>query len=251
MSKTYKNPPLKEAVCEFRFELDETTVNAKIESFFAKIGDVLPVRKPGRQFNFEAKIDMKATAGTLPFKQNFREFSIFLSPDEKDMVQLDGGRVSIHRLSPYTSWKEFFPLIQKVLSAYAECFAPKSIARIGLRYVNEMVFSKENFEYGDNFKIALTLPNLIEKNQKSIFIGSIFEQEEGRDVIKVQFGEKQQNLLPEEKNRIFLLDFDYFLLIPNTVDFDKVDEWLNTAHKNLETTFEEVLTDKAKLMFDK
>lgn len=53
------------------------------------------------------------------------------------------------------------------------------------------------------------------------------------------------------QNRIFLLDFDYFLLIPNTVDFDKVDEWLNTAHKNLETTFEEVLTDKAKLMFDK
>lgn len=251
MSKTYKNPPLKEAVCEFKFELDESAVDAKIESFFGKIGDVLPVRKPGRHVNFEAKIDMKATSGALPFKQNFHEFNIFLSDDEKYMVQLDGGRISIHRLSPYTSWKEFLPLIQKVLSSYVECFAPKNITRIGLRYVNEMVFPKENFVYGDNFKIELTLPNLIEKNQKSIFIGSIFEQEGGRDIIKVQFGEKQQNLLPEDKNRIFLLDFDYFLLIPNTVTFDRVDEWLNTAHKNLETTFEEVLTDKAKLMFDK
>ena len=83
MSKTYKNPPLKEAVCEFRFELNETAVDAQIQSFFEKIGDFFPVRKQGRHFNFEAKIDVnKPVSEGVPFKQDLREFNVYLSKDE-------------------------------------------------------------------------------------------------------------------------------------------------------------------------
>ena len=82
-------------------------------------------------------------------------------------------------------------------------------------------------------------------------MGSIFEQEGGRDAIRVQFGEKQNLPQLEQKDIVFVLDCDYSLSLPDAVKIDKVDEWLITAHTNLETTFEEVLTEKTRAMFDK
>jgi uncharacterized protein (TIGR04255 family) len=96
--------------------------------------------------------------------------------------------------------------------------------------------------------LSASVPSLDENSRQSIFLGSVFAQEQGRDAIKVQFGDKQ---LPEETtSKAFVLDLDYFL-VTATVALDAAEEWLTTAHTNLENVFEGIVTNKTKQFFDK
>lgn len=251
MTKTYKNPPLKEAVCEFRFDLRSIITELQGQAFYEKIKDVFPIEKTGRLHNIEVQLNAGKDKEEKGISQKFHEFKIYLSQNEKCMVQVDGGRISIHQLHPYISWAEFLPLIQKIFNSYIECVAPTGIVRIGLRYVNEITLLTENFRHEDSFNISLVLPDIIEKTKKTMFIVSISEQEEGKDAIKIQFGEKTPNQTQEQLGRTFIFDLDYFLLVPHTITFGDVGRWLETAHSNLEATFEDMLTESVKMSFNK
>ena len=250
MAKTYKNPPLLEAVCEFRFVTDGNYSAEQVTSFYEMIKGNFPIQKKGKVNKLEFRIDTEKTPDENKdsVSQGFYEFEHYFSEDEKYSTQLDGGRVSIHRIKPYQDWSQFFPLIQSVYAAYVEAFRPKEIARIGVRYINEIVLPADGFIFSDYFTLSASLPSLEESSPQSIFLGSSFAQEGGRDAIKVQFGDKQ---LPEETtSKAFVLDLDYSLVTP-TVALEAVDEWLTTAHTNLENVFEGIVTEKAEQFFDK
>lgn len=250
MAKTYKNPPLLEAVCEFRFVTEGNYSAEQITSFYEMIKGSFPIQKKGKINQIEFKIDAEKTPeenkGSI--SQDFYEFEQYFSEDEKYSIQLDGGRISIHRIKPYQAWSQFLPLIQTVYGAYVDIFKPKELARVGVRYINEIVLPADGFSFSDYFTLAVSLSSLSDNSRQSIFLGSVFEQEESRDAIKVQFGDKQ---LPDgTETKAFVLDLDYFLVTP-TVALDAVDEWLTTAHTNLENVFEGIVTEKTKQFFDK
>lgn len=249
MKKTYKNPPLTEAVCELRFVLDGNSPEKQIHDFYESIKDIFPIQKKGKMHRLELKISADKTPeeNKKNINQDFYEFEQYLSEDEKYSVQLDKGRISIHRIKPYTSWKEFFPLMQQVYKAYIDIFSPDKLERIGIRYINEVAVPLKNFSFNEYFTINASLPSLEQNQQKSIFLGSVFEQENGRDAIKVQFAEKQSEKLVD--TRTFILDFDYFLINP-IVSFDNIEKWLEKAHTNLENVFEGMITDNTRKLFD-
>ncbi len=250
MPKTYKNPPLLEAVCEFRFGTNGNHSAEQVTSFYEKVKGSFPIQKKGKINRVEFRIDAEKTPeenkGSI--SQDFYEFEQYFSEDEKYFIQLDGGRISIHRIKPYTAWSQFFSLVQTVYGAYFEVFKPTELSRMGVRYINEIVLPADGFTFSDYFTLSASLPSLDENSRQSIFLGSVFAQEGGRDAIKVQFGDKQ---LPEETtSKAFVLDLDYFL-VTATVALDAVDEWLTTAHTNLENVFEGIVTEKTKQSFDK
>lgn len=250
MAKTYKNPPLLEAVCEFRFVTDGNFSAEQITSFYEMIKGSFPLQKKGKVNKLEFNIDTEKTPeeNQQSISQDFYEFENYFSEDEKYSIQLDGGRISVHRIKPYRAWSEFFPLIQIVYSAYLEAFQPTELARVGVRYINEIVLPAEGFIFTDYFTLSASLPSLEASSPLSIFLGSSFVQEGGRDAIKVQFGDKQ--LPTETTSKAFVLDLDYFLMTP-TVALEAVDGWLTTAHTNLENVFEGIVTEKTKQFFDK
>lgn len=249
--KTYKNPPLTEAVCEFRFELAGLIAQNQVDSFSEKIKNFFPLKDKGKIHSLQLKIepDKKREVLENSVKQDSREFDQYFSDDKKWCVRFDGVLLSIHRLKPYTSWGDFFPLIEMVFKSYVETFLPKKILRIGLRYINKIEIPSKSFNFEDYFNIKVSLPSLVQKDQRSIFIGSVFDQENGRDVLKVQFVEKQ--IADTQSSKVFILDFDYFLLVPGTIDFPKVGNWLHVAHNNLEKVFEGIVLEKTKALFDK
>lgn len=248
MRKTYKNPPLLEAVCEFIFVVEGSFTPEKVGAFYDEIKSSFPKQKKGKMNKLEFHIDTEKTPAENQknINQDYYEFDQYFSEDDKYFVQLDGGRVSIHRIKPYTSWNEFFPLIQTVHNAYINHFQPKTIGRIGIRYVNEMVLPSKDFIFSEYFLVEASIPSLAVNSRQSIFLGSIYEQGNGKDALKVQFTDKQQNN-PEQK--AFVLDLDYFLTKP-VVKLDELDQWLNEAHNNLENVFEGILTDKSKDIFN-
>lgn len=251
MKKTYKNPPLMEAVCEFRFVIDTNPSPEQVNLFYQQIKSSFPVAKKKKMHQVEFRIEAEKTEeeNKKNFNQNFYEFDLYLSEDEKYSVQLDRSRVSIHRVKPYTSWGDFSSLIENVYKTYIKVFSPKAIGRIGVRYINEISVPIENFSFSDYFTIDMSLPSMKNSKQMSIFLGSVFEQENGVDALKVQFVEKQMR--EPISLRTFIADFDYFLIKPATINFSEVDKWLEKAHTNLENTFEGIITDTTRELFNK
>ena len=249
MSKTYKNPPILEAVCEFRFELSGKASTKQVSAFYEKIKGSFPVSKKGKVGSIELKVEPDKSSGKnqMTHKENFYEFDQYFSQDEKYSIRLDGGRVSIHRVKPYTSWTDFFPLIKLVYSSYIQSFSPIKVLRIGLRYVNEIILSSEKFVLQDYFNINASLPFFSKESQKSIFLGSVFEQEKGRDAIKIQFTEKK---IKKTSEKAFVLDFDYFLATPSILS-NRVEKWIEEAHNKIEEAFNGIISDKIKLLLDK
>ncbi len=245
MNKQYKNPPIVEAVCEFKFELEKAPEQTEIDLVYSSIKSQFPKNKKGTVHRMEVKVDVKEKKEE--FSKNFYSFDQFFSEDEKTLVQLDKGRLSIHRLKPYQSWEQFYSLIKLVFDAYAKNIKIKSIERIGLRYINnfEIPLPISNMEQHLNLHPAIGkgLP----QDLASFMIGTIFVFEDGKDNAKVQLLNKPATI---SDKTIFVLDIDYFLLTPGSVSIDKVDQWLLTAHQNIENIFETALTDKTKQLFN-
>ncbi len=179
--------------------------------------------------------------------KTFEEFDQFFSDDEKTLVRLDKGRLSIHKLKPYSSWGEFYPSINLVFNSYIKNIKIKSIQRIGLRYINNFEIPLSLFDIEQYFNLRPALMGELPQNLASFMVGTIFVFENGRDNMKVQFLDNPSAIFGKT---VFILDIDYFLIKSGSVLVSEADEWITIAHKNIEDVFEKALTDKTKQFFN-
>lgn len=242
MSKQYKNSPITEAVCEFRFELESVFDLKTVDLFFNEIKEKFPKKKKGQTHQMKFEINPKGQS----FNKTLEEFDQFFSDDEKTLIQLDKERLSIHKLKPYNSWQEFYPLINLIFKSYINNIKIKSIQRIGLRYINNFEIPLSVFDIEQYFNLRPTMGEGLPQNLVSFMVGTIFAFENGRDNIKVQLIDR----LAASGKTMFVLDMDYFLVQSNAVKNNDVGDWLALAHKNIENTFEAALTATAKKLFD-
>ena len=245
MSKQYKNPPITEVVCEFRFELENTFDLEVVDLFFDEIKEKFPKKKKGQFYQAEFKIDTKEKKQELSSKI-VREFDQFFSEDEKTLIQLDKERLSIHKLKPYSSWQGFYPLINLVFNSYIKNIKIKSIQRIGLRYINNFEIPLSTFDIEQYFNLRPVMEEGLPQDLVSFMVGTIFAFENGRDNIKVQLIDR----LAAPNKTVFVLDMDYFLVNPGSIQINEIAQWITNAHKNVENVFEASLTEKTKLLFD-
>lgn len=243
MSKQYKNPPITEVICEFRFELENAFDQKTVDLFFNEVKEKFSKKKKGQIHQMKMEVNPKEQS----FSKTSEEFDQFFSDDEKTRIQLDKGRLSIHKLKPYGSWGEFYPLINLVFNSYIKIIKIKSIQRIGLRYVNNFEIPSSSLDIEQYFNLRPALGGGLPQNLASFMVGTVFVFENGRDNMNVQFLNRPATS-PEKI--MFVLDMDYFLINPNSVQINEVDQWITNAHKNIENIFEAVLTGKSKALFD-
>lgn len=136
--RVYKNPPIEEALCEFRFEsmaewdpMLPLVFREKVkESYPGK-----PVQRTPIEANLHAGSD-KAGASFL-LKQELGRIQ-FPNEDGKALVSIGRNVLSAHMLRPYQRWEEFRPRIQEALNQYVDTMPCDGVQRIGLRYINKI-----------------------------------------------------------------------------------------------------------------
>lgn len=245
MNKQYKNSPITEVVCEFKFELENTFDQKAVDLFFEEIKDKFPKSKKGQMNKVEVKMDAKENKDE--FSKIFYQFDQFFSEDEKTLVQLDKGRLSIHRLKPYNSWQEFYPIIILAFNSYIKNIKIKSIQRIGLRYINNFEIPSASFDIEQYFNLRPVMLGGLPQDLSSFMVGVIFTFESGKDDMKVQF---LNQTTTNTDRAVFVLDMDYFSSGINSVSTGNIEQWIINAHKNIENVFEAALTDKTKQSFN-
>ena len=243
MSKQYKNSPITEAVCEFQFGRDSAWDLTMPGLVFTKLKKTFPTRRQLQQVAFAIPIRDKVPAGILKPADQVQ----FLRTDEKALVQLAPWTLSIHMLRPYSSWENFVPLIELALGAYRKGAAPKSLRRVGLRYINRLEIPRETLELADYFEFAPSIGSRLPQEHGSFHIGVDFPHQEHRDNLKIQLG-----TTPAERpgGLAFLLDLDYFVVRAGEVSFADVSDWVEIAHAHIEHAFEGCIKDTVREVLD-
>jgi uncharacterized protein (TIGR04255 family) len=171
----------------------------------------------------------------------------FLREDETALVQLSPNVVSVHLRKPYPGWQAFLPIISQVLSKYRDVVDPKGLQRVGLRYVNRFDFDEDRLTLEHYFDFYPYLGERMPQDNFSFITGVQVAFNDERDVLRVQMTTLSGR---STKQVSILLDLDYFLASPGTVNFANVDEWLDEAHTHVEETFEGCLTDNLRKRFE-
>ncbi len=241
MSKVYSEPPIVEAVCEFRFSSD-TEWDLTIPGL---VYDSIKKHFPQKNRHQIQGVEIKQEEKGIKQIVNVDERSVFSTNDRKVLVQLGTRLLAINQLKPYKSWKKFNAKIDTALKTLLSKVKIKGVQRIGLRYTNRIEIPEESVNLADYFNFRPYYGEDLPKVVISFKLSSHIPFADERDLCMVQFFSTPS----EKKTNSFILDFDYYLRIPQSIENIDLFNWKSEAHSQIEELFEGCISDKLREFF--
>jgi uncharacterized protein (TIGR04255 family) len=240
--RRYKSPPVSEAICEFQFggtkEWDWTIPGL----LYQEIREEFPEKRQEKAFEISIAPQMgkvEQSVGSLSKMQ-------FVRQDGSAMVQIGPDLIAVNVLPPYPGWETFEALIRKQFEIYLKVAQPAAFKRIGLRYVNQIVFPAGEIETTDYFHYYPKLPETVEQRHGPFWMRVLHAYSEDRDVMTFQMAHAK----PTNKKLTIVLDLDYYLAKPDVVELTRGLDWVAEAHENVEAMFEASITDNTRNLFE-
>lgn len=241
MGRKYANPPVVEAVCEFRLTPDTSWDMTIPGLVYERLRDEFP--------NREQRLiqEVELAQGPEGFQQQIRtsERILFLTEDRKVFVQVGPRLLAINCLKPYPTWENFKPRIRKAFESLNEVTDVKGLQRIGLRYINQIVIPASLTELKDYFQFHLSLGPELPQNMVNFVAGCEFAYND-RDLCRVQLMPVASGI---SEQLTLILDIDYFLAKPRGIEPEQAMEWVEEAHDKVEEIFEGCITDRLREIF--
>lgn len=241
MARRYENPPLHEAICEFRFEPDSSWDLAVPGLVSAKLADILPTRRQTTSF----ETSTQPVSNGLEQQVTQVNWLQLWQEDDKAVVQVSPNLLSVNRLAPYPGWEEFLPLVKRSLNEYKEIAEPSGIQQITVRYINRINFENP-IQLEEFFDFYPFVGKRLPQELGSFIVGMQTAYENGRDVLQMQM----RSTVSDDSGALsILLDLVYFSGQPGVVKFENVFEWIKCAHDRIEDAFEGCLKDPLRERF--
>lgn len=240
MGRKYRNPPIVEAVCEFRFDPTSPWDMAIPGLIYDGVKD--PFRRRAQERVLTLNISPPSVTPGLQTAERIR----FLRDDERAFIQVSEHLLAVNHLSPYPSWEGFRPSIHQAFETYRRVAQPKRLQRIGLRYINSVFFENDRLEPSEYFNIYPRIGEGLPQDyyQFGLVVYSLYENK--RDTLKIELG----SVLDAASPRAIIIDLDYSLVQPDQINLDDALAWVETAHANIEQAFEACITDRLRERFE-
>ena len=255
MSLQYPNPPIREAVCEFRYKEDGHWDGASAGLIYSVLSAEFPRRLAGETPN-TASTSPSGSPNLLPAELQQMGLGLRLVPqgalkfwregDDSGYVSVAPYRISVHLFKPYPSWKSFHDTIRRCVQTYGEVHNSAEIQRIGLRYINDIYFSDKSISLEEFFDFYPFVGFNLHKELTGFQCLVQLNFESGRDLLNLQIGSAAD---ADGQNPRVVLDLDYFLGSPDRIKTENGLDWLEQAHTNLEGVFEGCLKDPTRALF--
>lgn len=251
--RRYKNPPIEEALCEFRFEPSQDwdlTIPGRLH---VKLSEEYSGKPQEQKFVDVSLNAQQGQPAKLSYGEGLAKVQLF-TEDGKRIVAVGQDVLSIHMLRPYqdpqrpdhSGWDEFQDRIKQALDVYWDEVQPKGVLWVSIRYLNKIVIPEEAVEVASYFKCASPDVKGLPDHQNSFLsrVGYVYG-----DGVRLVLSQRSIDTSPPNQVE-FLLDLD--VIWENTEPIGK-DEALTKAAdlRNRERkAFEAVITDKARELFD-
>lgn len=238
----YEKPPIVESVFECRFPADSAWDLAVPGLLYQELKDLFPQRE--RRLFGEMRFE-NVPEGLL---QQVRpvEQVIFRTLEKNTYVQISSGKISVHRQPPYGSWRDFGPLVGRVIKTAANVMGQQKTERLGLRYINRVTLPGEIVDLEEYFDFRPNPGDRLPKVLGRFHLLVEFPFAEARDLCRVQLSTA---LAEQPSHSAFLLDLDYFNLRQGAVDLTGAPAWIEEAHTRIEDAFEGCITDRSRVLF--
>lgn len=249
--RQYKNPPIEEALCEFRFEPSQEwnltipgRLHVKLKEKYSG--------NPQEQKVVDVSLDphQKGKPPKLNYSEGLEKVQL-LTEDGKRIVAVGQDVLSIHMLRPYqdphrtdSGWGEFQQRIEEALTAYWEEVQPKGVLRVGVRYVNKIVIPEGEVEVASYLNSALPIVDGLPDRVNNFLSRVDYIYEEG---VHLVLSQRSFNTPPDVG---FLLDLDVIWENTEPVGKDEALAKANYLRDRERDAFEAVITDKARELFD-
>lgn len=239
MRRRYSNPPVIEAICEFRLIASQPWDLTIPGLLFKEIQSDFPIVEQSTTVSVNFGVSGNET--TTQQQPSVR----FLSADRTEVIQVAPNLLSIHQLKPYRSWESYRARIIRVLTAYTEIAHIDGLSRIALRYMDSIELPSTITDLEDYFLILPQVPKTIPQvfqsflSQVLILVGNDHQNPESR--LRLAFG----TVAPEKPDTFaFLLDLETFSEGEKAPDVNNVLGWLDAAHDRVEDAFDAAFTAK-------
>ena len=250
--RRYKNPPIIEALCEFRFE----GATSWDDSSAARVKELLGSGyEGGLREQRVARIEVKSLDGERPnlnFSDGLERIQI-ASDDRMRIVAVGPELLSVHMLRPYHSsevedssgWIEFRQRISKALESYWVVVEPAGVVHIGMRYINKLVVSRSQVNVEDYLLFATQdVPNL------PLLVRNFFNRVEREYDDGVRLILSQSSTDAPQGSVGFLLDLDVIWDSADSIDCVCTMSRVEDLREREREAFEAVITEKARELFD-
>ena len=250
--RRYRNPPIEEALCEFRFlpgQEWDLTIPGKLH---VTLGNEYS-GKPQEQKVVD--IALNAEEGQPP-KMSYGEGLAkvqLVTKDGKRQVGIGKDVLSVHMLRPYqdpshpvrSGWDEFQPRISAALDAYWKVAKPVGVCRIGIRYINKIVIPQKAVEVKKYLRCALPVVSGFPEQLRHFMSRVDYAYEDG---VRIVLSQGSINAPPDHVG--FLLDLDVIWESGDAIAKDEALLKAGNLRDRERTAFEAVITNKARELFD-
>jgi len=242
MPRRYENPPLIEALCEFRFKPSRPWDWTVPGLFYERVKAGFPEKQ--QQHVVAMAIEQAEDRITQNVKGGIGRMQ-FLRKDRTALVQVGPDQLVVNQLKPYESWEAFREMILQQLSAYRNVAEPEALTRVGLRYINRLDMGADQIELNDYFRTAPNLPPPIPQLFGAFMVAVDVIHPTPEMVLRFIFTRPETKAEGHEEG--FLLDLDIGTPEGALPILDEVESWLDKAHERLEQAFDAALTEKTHL----
>lgn len=244
LRRKYKKPAVLEAIFEAKFTFESFGI-ATPGQIYEKIKN-----------NYPNKRDIRHVPIFLESSGNTEQMPFFVQApliqarkeDDSELLQVGPGIAVANRLK-YTSWEDFIPGIRTILDAYICSAKPKSVTRIGTRYINCFLLPQGTIDIKDYFNLDIQIPPTLFGLQQFdlTFVNKLknVSDQSGQDFdIRIRFF--TDALKPDEMGNKLILDLDCYVNRDFKPDVEEITSLATQAHDTLEMVFENIITDKAR-----
>lgn len=240
MGRLYKNAPVIEALCEFKFQPDSKWDYTIPGLIYEKVKAQFPERKQENLLAFEFEPKEKGIHQRVKgpgIKMQFRR------ADGKALVQVAPNLLAVNQLQPYPTWPEFKKMILEAYSIYIELAQPNAIERIGLRYINQIDLPERSFDLERFLQVYPNFPKGYPENYGNLLLRAEFPYEEEQEVLVLILASAPPS---EGIFSRLILDLDYGMPKVSGMALKEIDERLERAHIRIEQVFEASITDETR-----
>lgn len=242
--RTYKNPPIDEALCAFYFAMGtewDLTLPGRLHERISAIYD----GKPRQQSGFEARLEQNVQDSTLAFRQATQRVQLPNRAGNR-LAAIGPESLSIHMLRPYGGWdEEFKGQIQQVCDAFTEV-SDAEISRLALRYINRIEIPETYCPLNEYFALSMNLPDDYPQPLRGFF----HRVESNIDDTQVSLALTFANTNAPEGKSAFLLDLDLTWTLSEPTTLNDAAERMDQLRTMERDVFESMITDKARSLFD-
>lgn len=233
--KRYKNPPVREVICEFRFD-EKSQWDATIPGLiYEELKDLYPVKRQGNEV--EIQFGPQGINQSVKLSDRVQ----LLNQEENVIIQIAPHLLVINLLTPYTNWEEYLKIIDQTFSVYRKVANPINIVQNQLRYINEIIFSHP-IEMEEYFEFYPFLGKNLPQNFESFIVGVEIPFENENDFLRLQMQSGQGVSI--------VLDLIYSHNKTGIISFDSTLAWLDKAHRHIIQTFESCIKDNLRQLFE-